>query len=156
MIDHQDSPPPRDPDIMSGLNPQPEIAPPPFSLARNLHQYKFSLFTTYRSYCLVFCLSAMADAASTQYFMKLVGAQAESNPIVRVLSLSYGVTAGPILGKLFQLVGLWGFSILAPRLTRFVCLMIISINLAAAIVNVASFQPRDQQRPPERILLPHH
>ena len=124
----------------------PELAP--FSLADNFTNHKWDLFTTYRSHFLIFCLSALADAASTTYFMNIVGAGAESNLYVRVLSYSYGHTAGPILGKLYQGFALWGFSILTPRLTRFVCLIIISINFAAAIVNYASFEKKPKQTPP--------
>ena len=130
----------------------PEVAP--FSLAQNFTNHKWDLFTKYRSHFLIFCLSALADAASTTYFMNIVGAGAESNLYVRVLSYSYGHTAGPILGKLYQVFALWGFSILTPRLTRFVCLIIISINFAAAIVNYASFEKKPEQPlPPVQLII---
>ena len=125
-----------------------------FSLTENIHRYKFLLFTTYRTHFLIFCLSALADALSTQYFMSLVGPRAESNFLVRILSYYYGITAGPILGKAFQVFALWGFSILTPRLTRFICLIIIAINFSAAIVNFASFGPADRHLPPpQRIIV---
>ena len=110
-----------------------------FSFSENFERHKFALFTTYRSHFLVFCLSAVADAASTKYFMEIVGPRAESNFYVRTLSLYLGITAGPILGKLLQLFALWCLSILTPRLTRFLCLIIIAINFTAVLVNYASF-----------------
>jgi len=71
--------------------------------------------------------------------MLRTGPANESNFYVRTLSETYGVKAGPLLGKFYQLFALWGFSILAPRLTRFVCLIVIAINFAAALVNYVSF-----------------
>lgn len=119
-----------------------------FSFSENFERHKLALFTTYRRYFLVFCLSAVADAASTKYFMEIVGPRAESNFYVRTLSLYLGITAGPILGKLLQVFALWCFSILAPRLTRFVCLILIAINFTAVIVNYASFTGKS--RPVQR------
>ena len=77
--------------------------------------------------------------------MNIASPAAESNFYVRLLSYQYGNTAGPVLGKLYQAFALWGFSILTPRLTRFVCLIIISINFAAAIVNYASFDKKPER-----------
>ena len=125
-----------------------------FSLAENFSRHKTDLFTKYRTHFLLFCLSALADAASTKYFMTITGPAAESNWYVRLLSYHYGITAGPILGKLYQAFALWGFSILTPRLTRFICLIIISINFAAAIINFASFsKPENRPPPPPRIII---
>ena len=134
--------------MKSESNQNQKLDEAPFSLAKNFSNHKWDLFTTYRSHFLIFCLSALADAASTTYFMNIVGPGAESNLYVRVLSYTYGHTAGPILGKLYQIFALWGFSILTPRLTRFVCLIIISINFTAAIVNYASFNKKPPQPPP--------
>ncbi len=125
-----------------------------FSLAANFTRHKWDLFTRYRTHFLIFCLSAAADAASTKFFMTITGPGAESNWYVRLLSYHYGITAGPILGKLYQAFALWGFSILTPRLTRFLCLIIISINFTAAIVNYASFaKPGKRPPPPTRIII---
>ncbi|MDA1275226.1 MAG: hypothetical protein O2960_14435 [Verrucomicrobia bacterium] len=116
-----------------------EGKPEPFSLKENYLRHKFDLFTAYRTHFLIFVLSAVLDAASTTHFMRRTGPGNESNFYVRTLSETYGIKAGPLLGKFYQLFALWGFSILAPRLTRFVCLIVIAINFAAAIVNYASF-----------------
>lgn len=131
------------------MKPKPET----FSLAANFTEHKLALFTRYREYFLLFCLSAAADAASTKYFMELAGVGPESNLLVKALSRYYGYTAGPLLGKLYQLFALWGFSILTPRLTRFVCLIIIAINFAAAIINFASFDSKPPQRPQPVIII---
>ncbi len=140
---------------MPDSSPSPKSRTDGFDLARNFSRHKLDLFTKYRGHFLLFCLSAAADAASTQFFMRLVGHQVESNFYVRVLSHYYGYTAGPLLGKLYQLFALWGFSILAPRLTRFVCIMIIAINFTAAIVNYATYlkKPPGSRRGPPPVFL---
>lgn len=110
-----------------------------FSLKENFSRHKFDLFVSYRMYALLFLLSAVVDAASTNFFMSQVGPDLESNFYVRNLSRAYGFVAGPLLGKIYQLFALWGFSILAPRLTRGVCVVVIVINFTAALVNCVAF-----------------
>lgn len=110
-----------------------------FSLKENFSRHKFELFRKNRTCVLLFLLSAVVDAASTTFFMNQVGPDIESNFYVRNLSRTYGFVAGPLLGKIYQLFALWGFSILTPRLTRGVCIVMISVNMTAALVNFVSF-----------------
>lgn len=100
---------------------------------------KWLLFTEYRSYFYVLLLTTVTDAMSTTYFMSLLGPEQESNFLVRDLAYYYGIYAGPILGKIYQVFAVWGLSVIAPRLTRFVCLVVITINLLATAINLAVY-----------------
>ena len=52
-------------------------------------------------------IAAVVDAASTIYFMHMVGPQKEIHPIIRELGFILGPTLGPIFGKILQItVGL--------------------------------------------------
>lgn len=44
------------------------------------------------------------DAASTIFFMHTVGPHKEIHPIIRELGFALGPTAGPILGKILQIL----------------------------------------------------
>ena len=46
--------------------------------------------------------AALADAASTVYFMLRVGPDAEGHPAIRLISAVFGPILGPIVGKLCQ------------------------------------------------------
>jgi len=100
---------------------------------------KWLLFTEYRSYFYVVLLTTVTDAMSTTYFMSLLGPEQESNFIVRDLAFYYGIYAGPIFGKIYQIFAVWGLSVIAPRLTRLVCLVVIAINLFATIINISVY-----------------
>jgi hypothetical protein len=56
-----------------------------------------------RVYLLVLCLAALADGASTVWFMNLEGVETEWNPIVRFAALALGPLYGVIAGKVFQI-----------------------------------------------------
>ena len=100
---------------------------------------KTLLFTQYRNYFYFCILTAMTDAFSTTYFMSLLGPEPETNVIVRNLAYYYGIYAGPVLGKIYQLFAVWGLSVIAPRLTRLICLVIIFVNLMATLINISVF-----------------
>ena len=100
---------------------------------------KWLLFTEYRSYFFVLLLTTVTDAMSTTYFMSLLGPEQESNFIVRDLAYYYGIYVGPFLGKVYQVFAVWGLSVIAPRLTRFVCIVVIAINLMATLINITVY-----------------
>ena len=100
---------------------------------------KTLLFTQYRNYFYFCVLTAVTDAISTTYFMSLLGPEPETNIIVRDLAYYYGIYAGPVLGKIYQLFAVWGLSVIAPRLTRFICIVIIFVNLIATFLNISVF-----------------
>ena len=84
-------------------------------------------------------VTALTDAISTSCFMSMLGPEQESNFIVRDLAFYYGIYAGPALGKIYQLFAVWGLSVIAPRLTRLVCIVVIAINLFATGINITVY-----------------
>ena len=97
---------------------------------------KYGQFKEYRVLFALLILSALMDAASTTHFMQKTGPGPESNLVVRLLSYTYGPTAGPLLGKLYQIFGVWVLTIMTPKLSRFVCAAIIFCNCYATVVNM--------------------
>ena len=79
--------------------------------------------------------TAVLDAVSTTHFMQQTGPGSEMNLVVRILSVWCGVVVGPIIGKLCQLCAMWCISVIVPRLTRFVCIVLIAVNLYAVFFN---------------------
>ena len=97
---------------------------------------KSLLFKQHRELFYFCVLTAFLDAVSTIFFMYFLTPEVESNFVVRRMSYYYGIYLGPVLGKIYQLVGLWGLSVVAPRLTRLLCAFIIAINLIAFVLNM--------------------
>tara|TARA_B100001540_G_scaffold222941_1_gene197233 strand:+ start:862 stop:1227 length:366 start_codon:yes stop_codon:yes gene_type:complete len=100
---------------------------------------KWLLFKDYRPYFFVLLITTVTDAISTTYFMSLLGPEQESNFVVRDLAFYYGIYVGPFLGKIYQIFAVWGLSVIAPRLTKWICLVVISLNLMATIINIAVY-----------------
>ena len=100
---------------------------------------KKKLFTTHHDYFIVLFISALLDATSTYMFMYNLGIEKEQNPAIRFFALNLGISAGPFLGKSLQLFSVWVLSILTPRLTVFICIIVIMLNLFAFIVNCSTF-----------------
>ncbi len=97
---------------------------------------KYTLFKEYRGLFALLIISALMDAASTTYFMRIKGVGLEINIVVRLLSYTYGPIAGPLLGKLYQVFGVWVITVFVPKLSRFVCAMIIILNCYAVVMNM--------------------
>ena len=57
----------------------------------------------YRVFLVLTILAAVADAASTIYFMCRTGPDAEGHPAIRLISIVFGPVLGPIVSKLCQL-----------------------------------------------------
>lgn len=93
------------------------------------------LLHDYRDYFHWVILTAVLDVASTIWFMKLIGPQIESNLIVRLMAYAFGIVLGPIIGKTSQLFAVWSLTLLAPRLTKMLCVLIIFLNLMACLLN---------------------
>jgi hypothetical protein len=96
------------------------------------------LFGEYREYFHWILITAMLDVASTMWFMQVVGPQIEINPIIRLLSYSLGIVLGPLIGKSAQLFAIWALTLIAPRLTRHLCLLIIMLNSMACLLNTGT------------------
>jgi len=98
-----------------------------------------ALWRTHRPYLVLLGITMILDVLSTIAFMSVLGPGAEHNPVVRLTSYSFGVILGPPIGKLFQLFGTVGLSILTPRLARFILSVVILMNLFAFVVNMHVF-----------------
>ena len=60
-------------------------------------------FAEYHYLITLLIIAAVVDAASTIYFMHIVGPEKEIHPIIRELGFAYGPTLGPIFGKILQI-----------------------------------------------------
>lgn len=98
-----------------------------------------ALWSRHRPLLGLLAFTLLLDALSTIAFMATAGVDRELNPVVRSLAGALGPVAGPIIGKLPQLVALVGLILLAPRLTRFLLATVILLNLAAFVVNMHVF-----------------
>lgn len=59
----------------------------------------------YHLFILFYLLTLIADTISTSIFMRHLGAESEFHPLVALLSVQFGIIAGPILGAVFKAVG---------------------------------------------------
>lgn len=97
------------------------------------------LFDKHRPFVQLLLVTAVLDVVSTMAFMSVTGVDREYNWIVRAMAGHFGIFAGPVVGKSFQLAGVFGLAIIAPRLSRFVCTVVILINLLAFVLNMYAF-----------------
>lgn len=93
------------------------------------------LWDRYRTLFIVLIASAIADAFSTTWFMALLDPGAESNLVVQILSYTFGIVWGPVLGKALQIAAVWLLCLVTPRLTPLVCSAIILLNTFAVYIN---------------------
>ncbi len=96
-------------------------------------------FAEHRSLVWLLLFTIGLDAASTIAFMSVLGPGAEQNPVVRLLSSSLGIVAGPPAGKLVQLGATFTLAAVTPRLTRFILSAVILMNLFAFVINMHVF-----------------
>ncbi len=96
---------------------------------------KYLLFKKHWIMLILLIGTALMDAVSTTYFMLETGPGSEMNWVVRMLSFGYGPTIGPLLGKIYQIFAVWVISVMVPRLTRFICFMVIVFNVYAFFFN---------------------
>ncbi len=81
-------------------------------------------------------LAALADAASTVYFMLQGGPDAEGHPAVRLVSMVLGPMFGPILGKLCQFIVVVALTIYLRRWAVPIFVAVIILYVWAAWYNV--------------------
>jgi len=102
----------------------------------DLEENKALLFNRYQLLFIMLAISAVLDAISTTHFMTRIGPEFESNYVVRNLTYSLGVVAGPLVGKILQVLTVWLFSLVTPKLTGFLCVTVIFMNLYAVLLNM--------------------
>lgn len=81
-------------------------------------------------------LTALADAASTVYFMLKAGPDAESHPTIRLISIVLGPILGPILGKLCQLTVVVALTVYLRRWAIYIFVAVIILYTWAAWYNI--------------------
>lgn len=96
---------------------------------------KYVVFKKHWVLVIILVASAVADAMSTTYFMRITGPGEEMNLGVRLLSGWCGIVVGPVIGKLWQVLAMYAVSVITPRLTRVVFITVIAVNLYAAFFN---------------------
>jgi hypothetical protein len=90
----------------------------------------------HRSLFWLLLATAGLDALSTIAFMSVLGVDKELNPVVRQFAHWLGIVAGPVLGKVPQLLAAGALVILTPRLTHFILAVVVLMNLSAFALNV--------------------
>ena len=74
-------------------------------------------------------LAALGDMASTMYFMRTEGPQAEGNPGVRLVSIALGPILGPVVAKLCQFAAT---ILLAIYLRRWATVILATVTVLCA------------------------
>jgi hypothetical protein len=90
----------------------------------------------FRVFLILTVLAALADTASTVYFMLRAGPDAEGHPAIRMISAVFGPMLGPILGKLFQLTAVVALTIYLRRWAIYIFVTVLILYAWAAWYNV--------------------
>ena len=90
----------------------------------------------YRVFLILTVLAALADAASTVYFMLRAGANAEGHPAVRLVAAVFGPILGPIVGKLCQFTVVVALTVYLRRWAVYIFAAVIVLYTWAAWYNV--------------------
>jgi len=93
-----------------------------------IREYRFLLILT--------VFAALADAASTVYFMLRAGPDAEGHPVIRLISLVFGPILGPIVGKLCQFTAVVVLTIYLRLWSLYIFVAVIVLYAWAAWYNV--------------------
>jgi len=90
----------------------------------------------YRVFLILTVLAALADAASTVYFMLRAGSDAEGHPAIRVVAAVMGPVLGPIIGKLCQFIVVVALTVYLRRWAACIFVAVIVLYTWAAWYNV--------------------
>ena len=83
----------------------------------------------------VFILSALADFATTVWFMSSRESISSSIPGIRLFGYAYGRTVGPLAGKVVQAGGIVGLAVFLPRMGRLLLVIATIIYATGAAYN---------------------
>lgn len=90
----------------------------------------------YRVFLILTVVAALADAASTVYFMLRAGADAEGHPAVRLVAAVFGPILGPIVGKLCQFIVVVALTVYLRRWAAYIFVAVIVLYGWAAWYNM--------------------
>ena len=86
---------------------------------------------------LCFVASVVADMLSTVLFFHQSGIENELHPAIRLFGYAYGRTAGPLLGKTIQAIGVWILAAMMGRHGRWLIILVTVLYTAAALYNLS-------------------
>ena len=89
-----------------------------------------------RVFLILTVLAALADAASTVYFMLRAGPDAEGHPVIRLISAVFGTILGPIVGKLCQFTAIVALTVYLRCWAAYIFIAVIILYAWAAWYNV--------------------
>ncbi len=90
----------------------------------------------YRVFIILTVLVALADAASTIYFMCRTGPETEGHPAIRLISVFFGPILGPIISKLCQFFVIVVLTVYLRRWAVYIFVAVIILYTWAAWYNV--------------------
>lgn len=93
---------------------------------------------TYWIFLILLALAAIADMLSTVFFMAIDGPEAESHPIIRLLSVAFGPVLGPVVGKLSQVAAAIVVTVYLRRWALYIFVAAIILYAWAAVYNVVA------------------
>lgn len=90
----------------------------------------------YRAFLALTFLAALADAASTIYFMCRTGPDSEGHPAIRLISVVFGPILGPIVSKVCQLSVIVVLTVYLRRWAIYIFVAVIILYTWAAWYNI--------------------
>src|SRR4030042_2937503 len=90
----------------------------------------------YRVLLALVVLAALADMASTVYFMLREGSQAEGHPAIRLVSIAFGPILGPIIGKICQFLFVIIVTVFLRRQAIYIFVAVIILYAWASWYNI--------------------
>ena len=85
----------------------------------------------------VFLLSVGADMVTTLWFFHDGGIDLELHPGIRLFGYAYGRSAGPILGKAVQAIGVAGVACVSGRIGSLLLGTVTCLYVFAAVYNIS-------------------
>ena len=107
-------------------------------VARRLQDNWPGYLATYWAFLLLLAVAAAADMLSTVFFMAIDGPQAESHPVIRLLSLALGPMLGPVVSKLAQFAAVILLTVFLRRWAICIFVAVIILYAWAAVYNAVA------------------
>ncbi|MDI6451062.1 hypothetical protein [Anaerobaca lacustris] len=92
----------------------------------------------YWIFLVLLALAAIADMLSTVFFMAIDGPEAESHPVIRLISVVLGPVLGPVIGKLSQVAAAVVLTVYLRRWAIYIFVAVIILYAWAAVYNVVA------------------
>jgi hypothetical protein len=109
------------------------------SLTKAIDRFKNNwtgYISKYRIWLIVTLIAAIADMVSTCRFMLVEGAETEAHPGVRLICMVFGPIAGPLAGKICQLVAVLAMTVYFRCYAIYLFIPVIILYSWAAWYNI--------------------